>query len=731
MISLDCGWYHLEYLGSERRPFVWSCNSSDISLEQNNFKFIKLSIWNNSYQNKNLLISIRKNNHFELFQKIELLAKSTNEPIVPVHLINKIRLTVEDSTTKEDTRRLGFMLMSIDVVDENKLTIENIPIENTLIDIRKKLLENQDAYKNHKGSIVLVNHVSNPYGATHYLLNLFKLLKNKGIKVCLLDEIVNEKLYSKYQIDTKDVISYEQDLTLLCYIYEKIKPKIFYLNSIRDIFVDFIKLKNPNVVTHSHEIADVYGRYDLLPTYVVSKRIQKEFEDKYNHKPEIQPPIFLKEALELIDEEFSKELPKVSNHNGDIDLSKITIGMCGQTEPRKNPSLFAEISKLYPEYNFLWVGGEEGYFAKIDNLYHVPVVQLPYVYYKLMDYFVLFSKEDPCPYVVLENLYVNNKVITFKDNIYTDHKSEHTQDIYFEFDGEVSIKNLCKVINGRVIEKTNRIGNGKKYIMDNFTKINLCSAIQESNSKEDIDYFIVCHDQDIIIDALQKNKFSGLPNYKFMFVGHKPTNLIENTENVIICNKLEFNIEQYPKLCSFTAWYAVSKNGLSKKKYCCLLEYDVELSQDFHEKNLEAISKAGVCSYFIELIDNPVFSDATPWLNVFFKKYNINTPKIYKEKFWHCTTNFIVRNDILENFNNWFYEIASMFKDCDLGAYMHERMINIYCILNEINIEYIKNKLKHFQMCSHQKEDLFMIAKKSNLDLNVVLKSYEDNISKH
>jgi hypothetical protein len=284
--------------------------------------------------------------------------------------------------------------------------------------------------------------------------------------------MVNEKLYSKYQIDTKDVISYEQDLLLLCYIYEKIKPKVFYLNSIIRIFVDFIKLKNPNVVTHSHEIADVYGRYDLLPTYVVSKRIQKEFEDKYKHKPEIQPPILLNEALELIDEEFGKELPKVSNHKGEMDLSKITIGMCGQTEPRKNPGLFAEVSKSYPQYNFLWVGGERGHFAEIDNLYHIPVVQLPFVYYKLMDYFMLFSQEDPCPYVVLENLYVNNKVIAFRNNIYTDHKCEQTKDIYFEFEGRVSIGSIKYMINKHVSEKAKRNGGGKEYVRNNFTKIN-------------------------------------------------------------------------------------------------------------------------------------------------------------------------------------------------------------------------------------------------------------------
>lgn len=174
----------------------------------------------------------------------------------------------------------------------------SVDIKNYLRSNRKSLIDNQEKYKKHSNSIVLVNHASNPYGATNYLLNLFKLLKKKDISVCFLDEIFNKELYEKYNIDFSDVISYEKNLIFLCYIYEKLKPKLFYLNSIRGIFVDFINLKNPNVITHSHEIENVYGRYDLLPTYVVSDKIKKQFEDKHNHSPEIQPPIFLDETLE-------------------------------------------------------------------------------------------------------------------------------------------------------------------------------------------------------------------------------------------------------------------------------------------------------------------------------------------------------------------------------------------------------------------------------------------------
>ena len=209
-----------------------------------------------------------------------------------------------------------------------------------------------------------------------------------------------------------------------------------------------------------------------MPSYVVSKRIQKEFEERYNHKPEIQPPIFLDETFDIIDQEFNKEFPVIQNQKGDMSIDKITIGMCGQTETRKNPNLFVEAAIEYPQYNFLWVGGEKGHFPEIDNLYHIPALSLPFVYYKLFDYFILFSQEDPCPYVVLENLYLNNKVITFKDNIYTDHKNEMIKDIYFEFDGEISIENLRNVIKEKVTNKTTRTGSGKEYVLGNFTNLN-------------------------------------------------------------------------------------------------------------------------------------------------------------------------------------------------------------------------------------------------------------------
>jgi hypothetical protein len=100
--------------------------------------------------------------------------------------------------------------------------------------------------------------------------------------------------------------------------------------------------------------------------------------------------------------------------------------------------------------------------------------------------------------------------------------------------------------------------------------------------KNDIEYYIVCHDENIILDQIKNNKYKDLPNYKFLFVGDKSYNLIDQHSNVIICRNLKNNIENYPKLCSYTAWYAIAKNKLSNKKYVCILEYDVEIQKNLH-----------------------------------------------------------------------------------------------------------------------------------------------------
>lgn len=245
-----------------------------------------------------------------------------------------------------------------------------------------------------------------------------------------------------------------------------------------------------------------------------------------------------------------------------------------------------------------------------------------------------------------------------------------------------------------------------------------------------IDYFIVCHDQNEILKLRSKTK-----GFVFLFVGNQQYDLIESFSDVVICNKLPKNIEQYPKLCSFTAWYAVSNNNINKKQYSCFLEYDTEVLDQFQEKNLISVASGSrVCGYLREPIRDPMFKRSTPWLEVFTKqKYNMTIDEFIEyycgeEYFWYCTTNFLVDNKILSDFNSWFYEISHQFREKELGSYMHERMFNIYCILNKYNVKYIPSVLNHLQLCSHSNKDLYSLSKENGTDLDLI---YEEIMFEH
>jgi hypothetical protein len=97
---------------------------------------------------------------------------------------------------------------------------------------------------------------------------------------------------------------------------------------------------------------------------------------------------------------------------------------------------------------------------------------MPYKYYKLLDYFILFSKDEPFGNVIIENLYVGNKVLTFKNNIYYDHKNTLLSDVYFEYEGEINLNNaITHILNTATSKKTiNTKNTGKKYVIKKFSK---------------------------------------------------------------------------------------------------------------------------------------------------------------------------------------------------------------------------------------------------------------------
>lgn len=364
-----------------------------------------------------------------------------------------------------------------DLFDEDFFIKENniqnyCGYEDYLKDIRqiksKKLKDLISKIKEIKDCILLVSHENSIYGATKYLYTIYKMLKKNNKNVILIDDFENGKLLNKFGLKKDEVLFYEGDPTLLYWMCIKVNPKLIYFNSMNSQIADVVKfIDKSKYIIHSHEVRQHFT-CDIFPSFVVSKRISEQ----YNSIPKIQQPIFTEDTIEIMNKNL-KENFEVRNLNGPINKNKITIGMCGSLTERKNYKLFIEVAKELKNFNFLWIGGSETIESKeIPNLFHIKDTKRPHSYYKYMDYFVLFSKIDPCPYVVLENLYAGNKVLTFKENIYTDHKCDLLKDIYFEFDGEINLENAIKFIQETCLNKADRSNlNGKLYIEQNFTKL--------------------------------------------------------------------------------------------------------------------------------------------------------------------------------------------------------------------------------------------------------------------
>ena len=110
--------------------------------------------------------------------------------------------------------------------------------------------------------------------------------------------------------------------------------------------------------------------------------------------------------------------------------------------------------------------------------------------------------------------------------------------------------------------------------------------------------FVFVHDQNIILEYEQNNKFKSLKKYKYVFVGNRDYELVENNPKVIIAKKYEINLEDYPYFTAFTGWYLLWKNNLITTKFVTLLEYDVNLT-DYFEQTISKLIYDNVREKFL------------------------------------------------------------------------------------------------------------------------------------
>jgi hypothetical protein len=319
--------------------------------------------------------------------------------------------------------------------------------------------------------ILLISHDSSLYGATNYLYILYNLLKNKyNKKVVIVDIHKNPILIEKFNVIENDLYSYANDSTILYHLIKKIKPSLLYFNCMNSEMQSVSQFfPREKCLFHSHEVKMHYHYFSkkIIPDFTVSQKISKTYEPV--GLPNVQWPIINQEFVDnIINSKPTDNL--ISNAHGLIDKEKVTIGMCGSATDRKNFKLFKELAKAFAKYNFLWIGGDRDISdPEIKNFYHVQNVQHPFGYFHHIDYFLLTCLIETCGYVLLENMLLGNKTITFSENIHTDHKRDYLKDLYFEYDGEVNLQTASEAILkwvGGKYEKNNELG--LKYVTENF-----------------------------------------------------------------------------------------------------------------------------------------------------------------------------------------------------------------------------------------------------------------------
>ena len=313
------------------------------------------------------------------------------------------------------------------------------------------------------GTIVLVSHENSLYGATHYLYLLCLRLRAQNQKVVVVDTYPNLDIQHKYNLPPESCYYYHHDPTILYWICQKLQPKLIYINSLNTTITQVLPwLDREKVCLHSHEIRAHYTS-SYRPDMVVSTRIAAQYDDR----PHVQPPIV---DIPFVLSHQNHPVQPLTNTSGKIlgEHGRLILGMSGSLTERKNYKLFLEVAEQCLEYDFLWIGGTHALVTSLSNVFHIQDVRIPYSYYTLLDYFVLFSLEDPCPYVVLENLLLGTRVLTFRDNIYTKHIVPGQ---YFEFQGGISLQTAMSHIRSICRTKRPIIVSGRKYIEKNYTSL--------------------------------------------------------------------------------------------------------------------------------------------------------------------------------------------------------------------------------------------------------------------
>ena len=318
---------------------------------------------------------------------------------------------------------------------------------------------------NKKIKVLFIGHEASLSGAPLLLLNILNVVKHDseiGIRIVLkrggvlvnqfknIGPVIqiksdNYRKSTNFLYQLFDIIF--SKFNFLKAAYWSLKADVIFNNTITNgrILHHFGKFKTP-VITYVHELKDVAKIFEkendtiytihhtdlfCCPSKAVSSFLTEEYKVPENKKI-IFPYYFpFDQYRHLITDENKINLKNSYAEKYSIDANTIWIVCMGKISYRKGYDIFINIAKICHQKNpgkfsFIWIGDAEnkviedelqqvGLQLKKHNIHFIGM--MPHSYDSLLpfDIFLLSSREDPYPLVVLEAAFQKVPTICFKE----------------------------------------------------------------------------------------------------------------------------------------------------------------------------------------------------------------------------------------------------------------------------------------------------------------------------
>ena len=300
--------------------------------------------------------------------------------------------------------------------------------------------------------IMFVAHSANEGGASLLSLNIIKTLKNiYGFDVITIliqgGKLEKElKKYSTVYCLHQNSFSYVDDTKKISKLIEQIRKtgvKKCISNSVTSSIISDILVKNGfEVISLIHELNNSIEVYDYKKAaknaakfskklIFPNKYVANEFVENYTVENEqilIQPQgIYCKFELDITKEEAKKQI--CNSLRIPLD-SKLIFNCAAYGDIRKGIDVFFEIAKKMvlkdKSIHFIWVGNVDPVYKqwleydikKLDlknNIHFLGYIEKPEIYFRGTDVYILTSREDPFPSVVLEAMELGTPALAFEN----------------------------------------------------------------------------------------------------------------------------------------------------------------------------------------------------------------------------------------------------------------------------------------------------------------------------